>query len=285
DMGFINDVKRVLRLLLTERQTLLFSATMPKEIESLACSILKNTKEIKVDPVTSTVDAISQCVYFVDKGNKKLLLASLLKGGNVQSALVFTRTKHGANRVVTELAQVGIIALAIHGNKSQTARQDALSQFKSGKIKVLIATDIAARGIDIVELSHVFNYDLPNIPETYIHRIGRTGRAGLGGDAVSFCNYDELEYLGDIEKLIGKKIPEKQSEWPMTIMYKTEKSVPPMHSQRNFGAQRQSAPNRRSSAPQKTDDRTKSYKSGGDSKPRPRRTERPAKKRTHGAND
>ncbi|MEG1633407.1 MAG: DEAD/DEAH box helicase [Oscillospiraceae bacterium] len=223
DMGFINDVKRVLRELPSERQTLLFSATMPTEIEHLAKTILRDPTTVKVDSVTSTVDAIGQCIYFVDKGNKKRLLASLLSGEDVRSALVFTRTKHGADRVVKELEESGIRALAIHGNKSQTARQTALNSFKDGSLSVLIATDIAARGIDVPELSHVFNYDLPNEPETYIHRIGRTGRAGLGGDAISFCCYDELEYLRDIEKLTGIKIPEKTSNWPMVVLQKTEK--------------------------------------------------------------
>ena len=227
DMGFIHDVKRVVRALPTERQTLLFSATMPAEIEALAQTLLHDPATVKVDPVTTPVEAIDQCVYLIDKGNKRHLLARLLRGRDVGSALVFTRTKHGADKVVKELAAAGIVALAIHGNKSQNARQNALSSFKSGQVQVLIATDIAARGIDIPELSHVFNYDLPNEPETYIHRIGRTGRAGLGGVAISFCNYDELEYLRDIERLIGRKIPRRESEWPMVILEKTEKKVTP----------------------------------------------------------
>ena len=163
-------------------------------------------------------------VYLIDKGNKRRLLAKLLRGREVGSALVFTRTKHAADRVVKELAEAGMVAMAIHGNKSQNARQDALKRFKSGDIKILVATDIAARGIDIPELSHVFNYELPNEPETYIHRIGRTGRAGLGGVAISFCDYDEIPYLKDIEKLMGQTIPEEKSEWPMTILQKTEKA-------------------------------------------------------------
>ncbi len=227
DMGFIHDVKKVLKELPSERQTLLFSATMPQEIENLAKGMLKNPATVKVDPVTSTVDAIEQTLYYVDKNNKKLLLASILKTEGVGSTLVFTRTKHGADRVVRELAQAGITALAIHGNKSQTARQTALSSFKSGRIKVLVATDIAARGIDIIELSHVINYDLPNEPETYIHRIGRTGRAGHGGIAISFCNFDEIEYLKDIEKLVGYKIPVSESRWPMVILEKTVKNTQP----------------------------------------------------------
>lgn len=223
DMGFIHDVKRVLAVLPAKRQTLLFSATMPQEIESLANSILRDPITVKVDPVTSTVAAIKQSVYLVDKKNKKYLLAKLLQKKEVSSALVFTRTKYAANNVVKDLTAVGISSLAIHGNKSQNARQLALNSFKEGKIKVLVATDIAARGIDIPELSHVFNYELPNEPETYIHRIGRTGRAGLGGEAISFCNYDELPYLKDIEKLTGRTIERKESDWPMVILEKTEK--------------------------------------------------------------
>ena len=227
DMGFIHDVKRVMQKLPVRRQTLLFSATMPPEIEKLADSLLRDPRTVKVDPVTSTVEAIEQTLYYVDKGNKKYLLAKLLKEKEVHTALVFTRTKHGADRVVKDLDKAGIDAMAIHGNKSQNARQAALNAFKDGKIWVLVATDIAARGIDIVELSHVFNYDLPNEPETYIHRIGRTGRAGRGGQAVSFCDFDELEYLKDIEKLIGSKIPVRESEWPMVVLEKSEKPARP----------------------------------------------------------
>ena len=226
-MGFIHDVKRVLQHLPARRQTLLFSATMPAEIETLADSILKDPKTVKVDPVTSTVDAIDQCLYFVDKGNKKNLLAELLRKEDVRSALVFTRTKHGADKVVKELGRSGVEAMAIHGNKSQNARQRALEAFKSGEIRVLVATDIAARGIDISELSHVFNYDLPNEPETYIHRIGRTGRAGRVGAAISFCCIDEMDCLKDIQKLTGLKIPVRESQWPMVVMEKSEKAPQP----------------------------------------------------------
>ncbi|MDY3816170.1 MAG: DEAD/DEAH box helicase, partial [Candidatus Limiplasma sp.] len=181
DMGFIHDVKKVIARLPRKRQTLLFSATMPAEVESLALSILTNPVEIKVDPVSSTVDQIDQSLYLVDKANKKLLLQKLLSEKQVESALVFTRTKHGADRVVRELSRASIQARAIQGDKSQGARQQALQYFKSGRVRVLVATDIAARGIDIAGLSHVFNYDLPNEPESYVHRIGRTGRAGLDG--------------------------------------------------------------------------------------------------------
>ena len=224
DMGFIHDVKKVLNALPQKRQTLLFSATMPKEIEALANTILHDPVTVKVDPVTSTVSSIHQYVYLIDKGNKRRLLAKLLRDNGVGSALVFTRTKHGADKVVKELAEAGMVAMAIHGNKSQNARQTALKDFKNGEIKILVATDIAARGIDIPELSHVFNYELPNEPETYIHRIGRTGRAGLGGIAISFCDYDEMPYLREIEKLMGCTIPEEKSEWPMMILQKFEKA-------------------------------------------------------------
>lgn len=223
DMGFIHDVKKILNSLPKKRQTLLFSATMPSEIEALANTILHDPVTIKVNPVTSTVTSIQQKMYMIDKVNKHRLLAKLLHGSEVGSALVFTRTKHDADKVVKELAEAGITAMAIHGNKSQTARQTALKSFKGGKIKTLVATDIAARGIDIPELSHVFNYELPNEPETYIHRIGRTGRAGLGGVAISFCDYDEIPYLEDIQKLIGHPIPVEKSEWPMMILQKSGK--------------------------------------------------------------
>jgi ATP-dependent RNA helicase RhlE len=171
-------------------------------------SLLVNPMKVEITPVSSTVDRIKQSIYLVDKANKQNLLNHLLQDKSIASALVFTRTKHGADRVVSQLTKVKISAQAIHGNKSQTARQVALSNFKSGVRRVLVATDIAARGIDIEELSHVFNFNLPNIPETYVHRIGRTGRAGMSGIAISFCEIEEIPYLKDIEKLIGKTIPE-----------------------------------------------------------------------------
>lgn len=214
DMGFVHDVKRVVARLPQKRQTLLFSATMPAEIRALAQSLLHSPVYAQAAPPATTVEAIEQCVCFVDKGNKKHLLARLLREPEVDSALVFTRTKHGANRVVKELAAAGVEAMAIHGNKSQTARQQALGRFKAGELRVLVATDIAARGIDVSGLSHVFNYDLPNVPETYVHRIGRTGRAGKSGCAVSFCCEDELAYLADIEKLIKRTIPVRAHAWP-----------------------------------------------------------------------
>ena len=207
DMGFVHDVKKVIAKLPRRRQTLLFSATMPKEIEELADSLLHDPAVIKVDPVSSTVDRIDQKLYFVEKKQKIELLAYLLQDKSIVNALVFSRTKHGADRIARLLNKAGITAAAIHGNKSQTARVNALEGFKAGKTRVLVATDIAARGIDISELSHVFNYDLPEVPETYVHRIGRTARAGADGVAISFCSTEEREYLAGIEKLNRKKIP------------------------------------------------------------------------------
>ena len=215
DMGFIHDVRRIVHALPEQRQTLLFSATMPPEVEKLALNLLTSPANVKVDPVTSTVEAIDQCLYYVDKVNKKHLLAQLLRSPEVENALVFSRTKHGVDRIVRDLKRAGLEAVGIHGDKSQNARQTALNRFKSGEVKILVATDIAARGIDISGLSHVINYDLPNEPEAYIHRIGRTGRAGHSGHAISFCCIDEMKQLGQIEKLIGKRLREEKSDWPM----------------------------------------------------------------------
>lgn len=210
DMGFVHDVKKVIAKLPPRRQNLMFSATMPAEIEQLAAGILRDPAFVKVDPVSSTVDRIRQSLYFVEKGNKKLLLPWLIQNLNdppVTNALVFSRTKHGADKIARDLVRQGIPAAAIHGNKSQSARVAALEGFKAGKTRVLVATDIAARGIDINELAYVFNYDLPEVAETYVHRIGRTARAGAEGAAVSFCAPEEQEYLAGIEKLNRRKIP------------------------------------------------------------------------------
>lgn len=207
DMGFIHDVKKVVKILPNQRQTLLFSATMPDSILDLAHSMLKNPERVEVTPVSSTAETISQEVFFVNQTDKNALLLYLLKHKIPQEVLVFTRTKHGANKLVKVLQNNQIPAEAIHGNKSQTARQNALANFKNGKIRVLVATDIAARGIDIDQLKYVVNYELPNISETYIHRIGRSGRAGFSGHAISFCNDEERAYLKDIEKLIKSRIP------------------------------------------------------------------------------
>ncbi len=207
DMGFIKDIQRVIAMIPAQRQTLLFSATMPTEIEKLAGAILRNPKHIAVAPVSSTVETIAQAIYPVAKPDKIDLLAHLVREQGSDNVLVFSRTKHGADKIVRKLRKVGISAEAIHGNKSQQARQKALKAFKAGTIAVLVATDIAARGIDIDRLQLVINYDLPNEPETYVHRIGRTGRAGEQGTALSFCDIEEREYLWDICKLIKQQLP------------------------------------------------------------------------------
>ena len=209
DMGFINDVRKVVKQLPQQKQTLFFSATMPPQIAELAKSILKNAIRVEVTPVSSTAEKIDQSVFFVSKKDKQSLLMHLLKENRIERTLVFTRTKHGANKISQELKKNRIYADAIHGNKSQQARENALSNFKSGNLKVLVATDIAARGIDVDNLTHVINFDLPNVAETYVHRIGRTGRAEKSGIAMSFCDHEEREYLTDINKLIGMKIPAK----------------------------------------------------------------------------
>ena len=207
DMGFIHDVKRMIQVLPKKRQSLFFSATMPPAIVKLAGSILYNPKKVSVSPESLTVDIIKQSVYFVDKGNKNALLADILTNEDIKTALVFTRTKYGADKVAKMLNKKNIKAEAIHGDKSQNARQRALRNFKEQTTRVLVATDIAARGIDIDELEFVINYEVPNIAETYVHRIGRTGRAGAKGTAISFCDATEKAYLKEIEKLIAKKIP------------------------------------------------------------------------------
>jgi len=207
DMGFIHDVKKILALLPKKKQSLFFSATMPPEIVKLAATILHNPSRVSVTPVSSTVDIIKQYVYFVDKGNKNALLVDILKDSSIKTALVFTRTKHGADKVVKILLKHNISAEAIHGNKAQNARQRALTNFKAQTTRVLVATDIAARGIDVDDLEYVINFEMSNIAETYVHRIGRTGRAGAKGTAFSFCDAEEKEYLRDVEKLISKRIP------------------------------------------------------------------------------
>jgi ATP-dependent RNA helicase RhlE len=207
DMGFINDVKKIIAKLPAKRQTLFFSATMPPEIARLSNSILTNPVRVEVTPASSTAENVDQSIYLVEKNDKRQLLIHLLKDNTIQNALVFTRTKHGADKIAKELYRAKISADAIHGNKTQFARQRALTNFKNGKIRVLGATDIAARGIDVDDLSHVINFELPNIPETYVHRIGRTGRAGASGKALSFCDMEERAFLRDIHKLIDQEIP------------------------------------------------------------------------------
>jgi len=207
DMGFIHDIRRLLALLPVKRQSLFFSATMPPEIVKLAGTILYNPKKVEVTPSASTVEIIGQFIYFVDKGNKNALLMDILRDTSIKTALVFTRTKYGADKVMQVLVKNNIKAEAIHGNKGQNARQRALANFKAQTTRVLVATDIAARGIDVDDLALVINYEIPNIAETYVHRIGRTGRAGAAGTAYSFCDAEEKAYLRDIEKLINIKIP------------------------------------------------------------------------------
>lgn len=228
DMGMIHDVKRLITYLPKQRQTMFFSATMPAEIAKLADTILKNPVKIEITPAFSPIDIIEQKIYFVDKENKTNLLSYLLKDEKYDSVIVFSRTKHGADKIVKELDKKGFAAVAIHGNKSQTNRQMALSDFKERKIRILVATDIAARGLDIEELSHVVNYNLPEVPETYIHRIGRTGRAGLGGKAISFCDFEEKPLLKDIQKLIGKVLPEVQEHPYPLVKNFIEPKAPPV---------------------------------------------------------
>jgi ATP-dependent RNA helicase RhlE len=206
DMGFVRDVKRIISKLPVKKQTLFFSATMPPEIKQLANALLQNPVKVEVTPPATTVDLIQQSLYYVEKQNKRYLLAHLLSDAAIQAVLVFAKTKHGADRIARDLNKNGIQAEAIHGNKSQNERQRTLQNFKNRRTRVLVATDIAARGIDIDDLTHVINFDLPNIPETYVHRIGRTGRAGASGIAISFCDYEEKISLADIQKLIAKKI-------------------------------------------------------------------------------
>ncbi|MDU4891234.1 MAG: DEAD/DEAH box helicase [Clostridium sp.] len=207
DMGMIGDVKRIISYMQRNRQNLLFSATMPKEIEELVKTILNSPVRINISPISSTVDTVVQGVYFVDQNNKLKLLLEMLKKEEMKSVLVFARTKHGANKLKIDLSRAGIKSDALHGDRSQEAREKILKEFKTGKIQVLVATDVAARGIDIEDLKYVINYEFPSAPETYVHRIGRTGRAGASGFAYSFCDISERDMFHDIETLIGKKIP------------------------------------------------------------------------------
>ncbi|WP_125142378.1 DEAD/DEAH box helicase [Clostridium transplantifaecale] len=249
DMGFIHDIKKIIAKTPTDKQTLFFSATMPPDIAKLAGKILKSPVKIEVTPASTTVDLIEQYLYYVDKGNKKDLLLHILKNEKIDSTLVFTRTKHGADRIVKQLSRSKVVAQAIHGDKSQGARQKALNDFKNKRLQVLIATDIAARGIDIDELSHVINYDLPDVPETYVHRIGRTGRAGLGGVAISFCDFDEKEQLADIEKLIGKKLTEvKEHPYPLVNNFPAVKVAQPKRGARGASQEPSSKGSRKPSA-------------------------------------
>ncbi|MCL2598282.1 MAG: DEAD/DEAH box helicase [Firmicutes bacterium] len=240
DMGFINDVKRCLEFLPTQKQTLFFTATMPSEILKMTQTLLRDPVNITITPPSSTVDKITQLVYKTDRASKPDLIIDLLKQHNNPRALVFCRTKHGADRLCDRLKKQNIPSAAIHGDKSQGARQSALQGFKQGRLKILVATDIAARGIDIDNLELVFNYELPNEPESYVHRIGRTGRAGKDGLAISFCDYDELPYLKDIQRTIKKDIPEPaENPYPMTVFTPRPKPQrPPRKPQPNQNGQK-----------------------------------------------
>ncbi|MGE4548814.1 MAG: DEAD/DEAH box helicase [Intestinibacillus sp.] len=261
DMGFFPDVKRIIRLLPSKRQTLLFSATMPSEIADLADSLLADPVHIAVTPAATPVEAIRQYVYMVDRCNKRALLAHVIREKGMQQTLVFTRTKHGADRVARELKRGGIQADAIHGDKSQGARQRALNDFKDGKIIVLVATDIAARGIDISGLPYVINFDLPEIPETYVHRIGRTGRAGMEGTAISFCDGAQMSYLIDIEELTGKRIEEVEDHaYPMTGEQPAEPEEKKSSGRGRQGGERRAQPQKKRGSAQPA----------GRSKPQPR---------------
>jgi ATP-dependent RNA helicase RhlE len=264
DMGFVHDVKRVLTKLPAKKQTLFFSATMPPEIQSLANTILHNPEKVAVTPPSTTAESIKQWLYFVEKQNKRSLLAHILKDNSIERALVFTRTKHGADKVVKELDRIGVRAEAIHGNKSQNARQRALSNFKNSSTRVLVATDIAARGIDVDDLSYVINYELPEIPETYVHRIGRTGRAGANGISFSFCEAEETADLKGIQKLIGKAIPVQDAHpWHTTFTQVLSRPAPGQNRQpaRPKNGQPHSRPGNRRPQPSRfansTDKRTR----------------------------
>ena len=248
DMGFLHDVEKIISKMPEKKQTMLFSATMPPEIELLTKKILKDPVKVEVMPVSSTVDSVDQMVYYVNKSNKTKLLIHLMKNPEIYSALVFTRTKHDANRLAEDLRSKGEACDVIHSNKSQKAREEALARFKSKQSRILVATDIVARGIDIIELSHVINFDIPQVPEAYVHRIGRTGRAGLGGTAISFCDNLEKKSFTNIEKLIGKKITVvTEHPFPMSassddIHLKTSEKVPAYRRKPDFKADNKRGP-------------------------------------------
>ncbi len=273
DMGFITDIERIIERIPSKKQTLLFSATMPEEILGLAQSLLHNPEKVEVTPVSSTVDTVTQSMYLVDRDDKPHLLVDLLDSNDIETALVFTRTKHGAERLVKTLISRGINSDAIHGNKSQNARQKSLNDFKRRKTRVLVATDIASRGIDINQISHVINYDLPEDPETYVHRIGRTGRAGFEGTAYSFCDKSEIGLLKSIQKLIKTEIPiEKESIFlSQECLDRIERiklsSRPPRGSKNQEEGKSEEAPQRSRARSdrffeKRRDERSKSSKSG-----------------------
>ena len=246
DMGFIHDVRKLLTKLPQKKHSLFFSATMPPEIQKLANTILVNPSKVEVTPESTTAETVQQSLYFVEKKDKRSLLLHILKDTEIPTALVFTRTKHGADKVAQGLVRAGIRAEAIHGNKSQNARQNALQNFKNRHTRILVATDIAARGIDIDELTHVINYELPNVPETYVHRIGRTGRAGASGIALSFCDQEETEFLRDIQKLIARPIPVVEDH--PHVMHASLSSRAPVVASSGAGVRERSGNGRRESS-------------------------------------
>ncbi len=259
DMGFVNDVRRVVQAIPKDRQTLLFSATMPQTIEQLAQNLLRNPVRVAVTPAVTTAEGVTQSVMFVAKADKKAVLERVLLKGDVERAIVFTRTKHGANRLSEQLEKSGIQSAAIHGNKSQGARDRALAGFRAGTTRVLVATDIAARGIDVDGISHVINFELPNVPESYVHRIGRTGRAGAMGQAISLCDREERGFLADIERLIRKRLPVMGSEGqieasapePVPAPGQRERTGAPAHAGGGGGAPRSGGGRRRSFGPRR----------------------------------
>ncbi|HVU12628.1 MAG TPA: DEAD/DEAH box helicase [Phototrophicaceae bacterium] len=264
DMGFIHDVRKIIDVLPTQRQTLLFSATMPEAIQDLAHDILIKPMRVEVTPQATTVEKVEQSVYFVNKQDKRALLEHLLADQKIRRALVFTRTKHGANKLAEQLDRANIQAEAIHGNKSQSARERALANFKSGKTRVLVATDIAARGIDIDDVTHVINYDLPNEPESYVHRIGRTARAGASGQAYSFCDAEEREYLRDIEKLIRLHVPVvTEHPYAKPLVAAPPKAAPQPRSRQPRQGNSTATAARTSSAPASTSNRSAECPSEG----------------------
>ena len=218
DMGFIHDVRKIVAIVPRDRQTLLFSATMPTEIAKLVSSVLRDPVRIDIEPEVTTAERVDQCVYLCTKNQKRALLERIIREDGATRSIVFTRTKHGANRLAEQLGRSGIVAMAIHGNKSQGARERALEGFRTGDVPVLVATDLAARGIDVDGVSHVFNYELPNVPESYVHRIGRTGRAGASGRAVAFCDAEERSLLRDIERFVKKSIPQRSLPTDLVVV-------------------------------------------------------------------
>jgi ATP-dependent RNA helicase RhlE len=254
DMGFIHDIRKIIAILPTKRQSLFFSATMPKNIVELSRKILKDPVKVEVSPVSSTAETIQQYLYYTNKSSKKELLFHILKDQNIEQALLFSRTKHGADKIARNLKKRKITTAAIHGDKAQNQRQKVLAQFKAGEIRVLVATDIAARGIDIDKLKHVINYDIPNIAETYVHRIGRSGRAGEAGTAISICEPEENAFIKDIERLINQKInlveenPFPQTEKPMTEFEKKEWETEKQRKKQEYFASRNKKPNNAASS-------------------------------------